>query len=39
MREINVGMVGAGFMGKAHALAYAAMPMFFGRPRHYREGG
>ncbi len=32
MREINVGMVGAGFMGKAHALAYAAMPMFFWPP-------
>lgn len=29
MKNINVGMVGAGFMGKAHALAYAAMPMFF----------
>ena len=22
-------MVGGGFMGKAHAMAYAAMPMFF----------
>ena len=22
-------MIGGGFMGKAHALAYAAMPMFF----------
>jgi predicted dehydrogenase len=29
MREINVGIIGAGFMGKAHSLAYAAMPMFF----------
>jgi predicted dehydrogenase len=27
--ELNVGLVGAGFMGKAHSLAYAAMPMFF----------
>jgi predicted dehydrogenase len=27
--QINVGLVGAGFMGKAHSLAYAAMPMFF----------
>src|SRR4051794_7940748 len=29
MRTINVGVIGAGFMGKAHSLAYAAMPMFF----------
>jgi predicted dehydrogenase len=27
--EINVGLVGGGFMGKAHSLAYATMPMFF----------
>jgi levoglucosan dehydrogenase len=26
---VNVGVIGAGFMGKAHSLAYAAMPMFF----------
>lgn len=26
---LNVGLIGAGFMGKAHSLAYAAMPMFF----------
>ena len=26
---LNVGLIGGGFMGKAHALAYAAMPMFF----------
>ncbi len=26
---VNVAVVGAGFMGKAHSLAYAAMPMFF----------
>jgi predicted dehydrogenase len=26
---VNVGLIGAGFMGKAHSLAYAAMPMFF----------
>lgn len=30
--RINVGLVGAGFMGKAHSLAYAAMPMFFWPP-------
>jgi predicted dehydrogenase len=29
MERLNVGMIGGGFMGKAHALAYAAMPMFF----------
>ena len=28
-RKLNVAMIGGGFMGKAHALAYAAMPMFF----------
>src|SRR4029077_251408 len=26
---LNVAMIGGGFMGKAHALAYATMPMFF----------
>ena len=25
----NIAMIGGGFMGKAHAAAYAAMPMFF----------
>ncbi|WP_134698692.1 Gfo/Idh/MocA family protein [Ammoniphilus sp. YIM 78166] len=29
MKKMNIGMIGAGFMGKAHALSYAAMPMFF----------
>lgn len=29
MKQLNVGLIGAGFMGKAHALAYAAMPMYF----------
>ncbi len=28
-RKMNVAMIGGGFMGKAHAMAYAAMPMFF----------
>jgi predicted dehydrogenase len=28
-KTLNVAMIGGGFMGKAHALAYAAMPMFF----------
>jgi predicted dehydrogenase len=31
-RTLNVAMIGGGFMGKAHALAYAAMPMFFWPP-------
>ena len=29
MENLNIGLIGAGFMGKAHSLAYAAMPMFF----------
>src|SRR6476620_10465181 len=29
MKKLNVGMIGGGFMGKAHALAYAGLPMFF----------
>ncbi|AYA77486.1 gfo/Idh/MocA family oxidoreductase [Bacillus sp. Y1] len=29
MKKLNVGMIGGGFMGKAHSLAYAGMPMFF----------
>lgn len=29
MKTLNVGLIGAGFMGKAHSLAYAALPMFF----------
>lgn len=29
MEKLNVGLIGGGFMGKAHSLAYAAMPMFF----------
>ena len=32
IKEFNVAMIGGGFMGKAHALAYAAMPMFFWPP-------
>src|SRR5690349_20119808 len=27
--RLNVGLIGGGFMAKAHALAYAAMPMFY----------
>jgi predicted dehydrogenase len=29
MEKVNIAMIGGGFMGKAHALAQAAMPMFF----------
>jgi predicted dehydrogenase len=29
VKTLNVGLIGAGFMGKAHSLAYAALPMFF----------
>jgi hypothetical protein len=29
MEKVNVATIGGGFMGKAHALAQAAMPMFF----------
>ena len=29
MRNLNVAMVGTGFMGKAHSLAYACMPAYF----------
>lgn len=29
MRDINVALIGGGFMGKAHSMAYATMPMFF----------
>ncbi|GAC1445271.1 MAG: Gfo/Idh/MocA family oxidoreductase [Chloroflexota bacterium] len=32
MRRLNVGMIGGGFMGKAHSLAYAGMPMCFWPP-------
>ena len=28
-KTMNVAMIGGGFMGKAHAMAYASMPMFF----------
>lgn len=28
-KVMNVAMIGGGFMGKAHAMAHASMPMFF----------
>lgn len=29
MKEYNVGLIGAGFMAKAHSIAYSGMPIFF----------
>ena len=29
MKKLNVGLVGAGFMGKAHVVGYSNMPKFF----------
>ena len=29
MQDVNIALIGGGFMGKAHSLAYAAMPMYF----------
>jgi predicted dehydrogenase len=29
MKTYNVGLIGAGFMAKAHAIAYSGMPIFF----------
>lgn len=29
MKKYNVGLIGAGFMGKAHSSALSSMPMFF----------
>ena len=28
-KKIHIGLIGAGFMAKAHSIAYAGMPMFF----------
>ena len=29
MKRLNIAMIGSGFMGKAHSLAYSAMPLYF----------
>lgn len=29
MRQINVGIVGAGFMAKVHSAAFSNMPIYF----------
>lgn len=28
-KTLNIGLIGTGFMGKAHSMAYSVMPMFF----------
>ena len=33
MRDLNIALIGGGFMGKAHSLAYAAMPMYLLNPK------
>jgi predicted dehydrogenase len=30
MREIRIGLIGAGWMGKAHTVAYRNVPLVFG---------
>ncbi|MFN8443873.1 MAG: Gfo/Idh/MocA family oxidoreductase [Caldilineaceae bacterium] len=30
MREVRIGLIGTGFMGKAHATAYQNVPSVFG---------
>ena len=30
MPELKIGLVGAGWMGKAHAMCYRAQPLAFG---------
>ena len=32
MKTMNIAMVGTGFMGKAHAIAYSVMPLLFPAP-------
>jgi predicted dehydrogenase len=32
MQTLNIGLVGTGFMGKGHAMAYRMMPMVFNPP-------
>jgi len=29
MKKLKVGLIGAGFMGKAHVVGYSNMPKFF----------
>lgn len=32
MQQLNVGLIGGGFVGKIHAIAFAGVPMFFWPP-------
>jgi predicted dehydrogenase len=32
MKKLNVGVIGAGFMGKAHVVGYSNMPKLFWPP-------
>ena len=32
MREVKIGLIGTGFMGKSHAMAYRAIPAVFSPP-------
>ena len=37
MRELRIALIGAGFMGKAHSLAYAIGPVAFKLPVRLRR--
>ena len=32
MKPLNVALIGTGFMGKAHSIATAVVPILFGSP-------
>ncbi|WP_164740570.1 Gfo/Idh/MocA family protein, partial [Rhizobium chutanense] len=32
MKKLNVALIGTGFMGKAHSIATAVVPILFGSP-------
>ena len=36
MRTFNIGVIGAGFMGRAHSLAYSSIPFFYDAPFNAR---
>ena len=37
MRELRIALIGAGFMGRAHSLAYAMAPVAFKLPVQLRR--
>ncbi len=39
MDRIGVGLIGTGFMGKCHAMAFGAVKAVFGDVPAYRPGG